>query len=181
MSSSELIYNDKLSINIWDLYLNKEIEEADEFIEIYHTLRSKVEQNDHVNLYLNSVGGSCSTLMSLVNAVKACAAPVNMVVTAPCYSAGASLALCGKTLTMEDNTFLMFHNYSGGAAGKGDDILDSAVNHRKWVYEYFRDIHMPFLTRKECDSIEQNKDLYIHANDKDLEKRIKRHFGEGEK
>lgn len=162
--------------NKWDFYLSDEMQLPPAYTDLCHTLRRQVSKRDEVTFYLNNFGGSCHGLISIVNAINACPASVHMVVTAPCYSAGASLALAGASLVMEKYSFLMFHNYSGGSRGKGEDIIDDAMHHRKWIYQYFRDLHAPFLTDEECERIENNRDVYIHYNHKDLAKRIKRHF-----
>lgn len=164
-------------IKQWDFYLSEEMQLPPAYVEMCHDLRRNIAAQDTVTITLNNFGGSCHGLISIVNAIKACPAKVHMVVAAPCYSAGASLALAGSSLSMEHNTFLMFHNYSGGSSGKGEDIVDDAMHHRKWIYRYFRDLHMPFLSEKECARIESNRDVYVHSHDKDLNSRLRRHFG----
>jgi Uri superfamily endonuclease len=70
----------------------------------------------------------------------------------------------------------MFHNYSSVAGGKGAELKLSVDETNKWIHQYFKDIHSPFLTNTEIKKIENDADVYVHAGDKGTKARIKRHF-----
>lgn len=169
------LYDSSQKINFLNIYLSEEIKKNAH----YHELANKIRQTrkgDVINFYLSSPGGSVASGHQLINAITDTQAKVNMIVDAPCYSMGALLAVAGSSLKMHPGTFLMFHNYSGGAAGKGPDIEDQVVACKQWVYHVFDRVATPFLTKKEMDYIKDNRDVYIHETDENLPARIKRHF-----
>ena len=174
-NASFSIKKNDVTAQVLHIYLKSTIDSAEEYIDLCHELRS-LSENDTVYMYIGNYGGSCHGLVSLISAVRDCPAEVNMVVTAPCYSAGSSLALAGDSLEMKDFSFLMFHNYSSFSWGKGGELLEGVVNTKKWIHDYFNKIHSPFLTESECKRVENDKDVYVHYNDKNLSKRLKRHF-----
>jgi len=159
----------------YEVYLEQEITTASNYSGLCDLLRN-AQAVDEFTFYLANFGGDCHSLINLLNAVSKAEATVIMDVTSPCYSACATLALCGDELWLNEDTFLMFHNYSGGSHGKGKELLDSIGATDKWIKSYMRRLHQPFLSKQECDRIENDKDVYVHWNDKDLERRLKRHF-----
>lgn len=159
-----------------DIYLNQGLDDyTEEYRDIVRTIHDATE-NDSIHLHLASYGGSCSICTMVVNAITTCAAPVVGHVEAPCYSAGSTIALACNTLIMYPDTFLMFHNFSGGQVGKGYEMQLAEKATRKWIHGYFDRIHRPFLTVEECKLLESDRDVYVHASDKDIEKRMERHF-----
>lgn len=166
--------------NWYDIYLDDDISDSSNYSDICNLLRT-IKKTDFVDVYLSNFGGSCHGCVSLINAVEDCKAFVAMYVTAPCYSAGATLAIAGDGLWMYPNTFLMFHNYSAISMGKGHELELDTKHTKKWIHGYFDDIHRPFLTKPECRRITEDKDLYIHVDDPTVEKRMERHFDDQKK
>jgi len=159
-----------------DIYLTGTMEEGKFYTGIEHKLR-QLNKEDVVNFYLRNYGGTINGLNDLVSGIKDSQAhQVNMIVTAPSYSCGALIALCGTSLTMKPNTFLMFHNYSSGGDGKGGEFMESAKQHDKWIKQLMRSMASPFLTDDEIIALDHDQDLYIMANDKGLKSRCNRHF-----
>jgi ATP-dependent protease ClpP protease subunit len=169
-----------ISYNVYQVYLSNSVEDSHKYDAICNLLRMST-QNDIVLFYLANFGGSCHGLVNLVNAVKHTKASVFMLVTAPCYSAGATLAISGDYLYMYENTFLMFHNYSAVSAGKGEEMRLDVEETKRWIHGYFRMYHKPFLTECECKRIENDKDIYVRWDDKDIHSRISRHFKNADK
>jgi ATP-dependent protease ClpP protease subunit len=139
-------------------------------------LRNDVTTHDEITLALSNTGGCVDAGYKIINALRACEGKITCRVEAPCYSMGAILAIAGDKLIMEKNTFLMFHNYSGMQRGKGQEALDMLVNTDEWIKEAFKSVCTPFLTAAEMNKIFDDKDVYIHDSDKDINTRIKRHF-----
>ncbi len=163
-------------INTIDIYLSEKVTESWTYTRIAQELRS-AGQLDIINFYISSFGGSCHGLMTLITAIAACKAKeINMIVTSPSYSAGATLALAGTSLILEDYTFLMFHNYSSGPQGKGGELVKGVLESDKWLKQYFKALHSPFLTGSEVKNMEKDQDVYVHFDEKGLSERIRRHF-----
>jgi ATP-dependent protease ClpP protease subunit len=162
--------------HVYDVYLSDVVDDRNEsYFGLLQILR-QVTKDDEVIVYLANRGGSCQVGLMLITAFKHCPAHVTMNVVAPCYSMGACLALCGNALIMQPSTFLMFHNYSGGSEGKGGELLQGTIEYSKHSMEFTKHFCTPFLSPEELKKIENDQDVYVHSNAKDLKSRIRRHF-----
>lgn len=162
------------SLTAHDVYIYGGIEDAYSYVDLCNRLRDAKPDKEYFRFRIASPGGSCHGLIALITAIRDCPSIVEMHVDSPSYSAGSTLALCGDVLIMHPNTLLMFHNYSGGDMGKGQELKHSVQERGKWIYNYMRDLHQPFLTKEECDAMEKDQDIWIHAHDKGLKARMKR-------
>lgn len=158
------------TISIWD-----HIESYSDYDKVFEEL-GKIKEEDKVILKVSSPGGRCDVGFNLFDRIKGLECRVDVIVPYPTYSMGAILALSGHSLTVNPGAFLMFHDYSTGTKGKGNEIFKQTAAYKE-VFEYtFNRICQPFLTKKECEQILNGQDLYVKWNDEDLEKRIRRHF-----
>jgi ATP-dependent protease ClpP protease subunit len=140
------------------------------------TILENVEKLDRVLLRINSGGGSCRTGYHLAHVIKKCVAPVEITVDYNCSSMAAVLALCGTSLTLEKGATLMFHNYSAGNMGKGAELMHAVKQQGEQLSHLMKYFCSPFLTPAELRRLNNDEDIYVRAWDKDLKKRIKRHF-----
>lgn len=162
-----------------DVELGREVGVSFDYSDLYRELRDPAPYTTEVNLYLANNGGYVEGGLPLYYAFKRCKLPVHVHLRHGCYSMGAILALCGDSLTFEEGSILMFHNYSGGSVGKGQELVDAVAHfHADWVTLSYS-LLTPFLTEKEVTEILHDKDKYIKWHDKDLPQRVKRHFGKG--
>lgn len=155
--------------------MDSEFGEGAKFRKIFPAL-DEAEPYDLITVRIASHGGDCESLVRLVNAFKMCPAKVEMHVIAPCFSAASILSLCGDTLYVYPGAFLMFHNYSSVDFGKGKELADSVARTDRWWWEFCEKNCTPFLTKKELNTISQDKDVTVYPSDKDLQERITRHF-----
>lgn len=160
----------------YDVYMSDEVEQdSREYTELLKFF-NMVSENDRVNLHMGSYGGSCQTGFRIAHAMQNSAAPIIVHVEAPNYSMGAFLSLCGTYAHFYPGAFLMFHNYSGGRSGKGGELamsIEEWSRHFKFLLNHFC---RPFLTAAEVNRLNKDGDVYIHHDDKDLKKRLERHF-----
>ena len=160
----------KYTIDILD-----DIEEYEDYEKLLDTL-DKIREKDSVTLKVSSPGGRCDIGFMLYDKISGISGQVDVVVPYPSYSMGALLSLVGNSLELKPGSFLMFHDFSTGNRGKGNEIEKSITNYSK-IFKYrFNKICQPFLTKKECEDILHGKDLYVNWDDDNLEARIKRHF-----
>lgn len=164
------------TLKVHDVYIYGPIEQPKAYIELSKNLLKADPEQEYFRFRIASPGGSCHGIIALINAIRQCNTVVEMHVDSPSYSAAATLALAGDALYMHRNTLLMFHNYSGGSYGKGGELKTMIKEEDMWIRKYMRDIHHPFLTADECSGLEKDQDVWIHSSDKDLKKRIDRHF-----
>jgi len=163
----------------WYIYLSDEfISDTHRYAGLLNRLHCDIKEENKVRLYLASDGGCVSSALRLCYAIKRCKAHVTIVVDAPCYSAGSMLALSGDALELATGAFLMFHPcIMSNMSGRLNEIRRDAKAEQRHSGVYHKDMCYPFLSNKELSDIEDNdKTLYIYGDDKDINKRIKRHF-----
>lgn len=170
------IFTTDKKVTKYDIYLDDDFDmPSADYRALFHKLQEAAER-DIVNIHLASFGGACHVGFQVCHAVKECKAHTIITIEQPCYSMGAILACCGDKLIMKPGTLLMFHNYSGGSRGKGGEMLMSAKHQDRWLHESFKYFASPFLTDKEFQDLKKDQDVYVHASDRGLNKRMKRHF-----
>ena len=163
----------KYEISIWD-----NIESYEDYNELLKKIKN-IKKADTVLFKVATPGGRCDVGFMLIDVFKALPCKVDVVVPYPTYSMGAIMSLCGDSLTINDGSFLMFHDYSTGGRSKGNEIFKSTEAYNEIFAHRFNSICQPFLSKKECEDVLQGKDLYIKWNDPTLDARCKRHFKEG--
>ena len=161
-------------IHAHEFYLSGTIEEADEYIEWFDTIRHASE-NDLIKIYINSYGGDLFTAIQFYRVLNETPATVAISVEGACMSAATMIFLCGDSYEVSDHSMFMFHNYSGGTMGKGGEMLDQLQHERIWSEKLLREIYDGFLTTKEIDAMLNNKDIWMDGDEviKRLKSKIK--------
>lgn len=175
MSEACLVKKTPHTSNAIDIYLRGTIECFEDYDTLVKEL-DKVTENDSVVVHLNCPGGDCSVGFFLIDQLMCLPCPVHMVVEYPTYSMGAIIALCGDKLTIEPDSYIMFHDYSSGQRGKGEETYQHNVNYRRVFKDRFTRLCKPFLSQSEINRMFKCEDIYIHHDDPSLKERIKRHF-----
>lgn len=174
-TKSVLIKTRTVTRKVHDAYLY-EFGESHTLTDLFDVINSS-EQGDVINIMLNNPGGYLDTGIQLISTLESeYAGEVNIHIQAPLYSMASLFAikmiLLGCKVYISDNSYLMFHNYSGGAHGKGNEMFDRFVHEKKWYKGFFERCTIPFLSQEEVNKICNDKDVYITR--KDMLKRIRR-------
>lgn len=146
--------------NEYSIYLSNAVVEPSAYDEVCHLLR-QVGENDQVKLYLNTPGGALISGLALIQAMRDSKATITTILNPQAFSMGALIFLAGDQKVAPPNSLLMFHHYSGGLSGKGNEqVLElSATN--AWFEEAMHNTCTPFLTKKEIRDVLQGKDLWL--------------------
>jgi ATP-dependent protease ClpP protease subunit len=162
--SKPLIYNHTF-------YINGTIESADEYVEVFETIRN-ASPNDIVRLHINSYGGDLFTAIQFMRVLGECEAQTIASVEGACMSAATMIFLACENFEVSAHSMFMFHNYSGGVVGKGGEMFDQLIHERAWSEKLLRDIYTDFLTEKELSQIIENKDIWMDGDE--VIKRLKK-------
>lgn len=154
----------KQLVNVHEFYLSGEIESSDEYISWFDTIRHAGE-NDVIKIYINSYGGDVFTAIQLMRALKETPASIVMSVEGACMSAATMVFLCGQAFEVSEHSMFMFHNYSGGAVGKGGEMLDQLQHEKSWSERLLHKIYEDFLTKEEIESMLNNKDIWMDGHE----------------
>ena len=157
---------------ILDFYLNSTIGSPEEYAEWNQILRSSGEQ-DVVYLHINCYGGQALTAVQLMRAISESRATVVASVEGACMSAATFLFLMADVCEISDHSIFMFHNFSGGTIGKGNEMMAQVHHNDKWARNLMESIYQDFFTQDEINSILEGKDYWLSPDEvtERLEKR----------
>ena len=154
----------KTAAVVHEFYLSGYIDEPQEYIEWFDTIRNATA-NDTIKIYINSPGGAVDTAIQFMRVLSETDALVVCSVEGSCMSAATMIFLCAQEFEITPHSLFMFHNYSGGIFGKGGEIFDQAVFEREWSSRFLSHIYKDFLTDVEIKSLLDNKDMWLHSED----------------
>lgn len=154
----------RAAVNIHEFYLCGNIETADEYLEWFDIIRH-AGPTDVVRIIINSYGGDLFTAIQFLRVLGESEATVIVSVEGACMSAATMIFLCADQFEVSDHSMFMFHNYSGGAVGKGGEMLDQLQHERIWSEKLLRSIYEDFLTEDEIKSMLNNKDLWMEGDE----------------
>jgi ATP-dependent protease ClpP protease subunit len=150
--------------NVIEFYLCGEIGDPEDYVEWFHILRN-ARESDIVRFHINSPGGNMFTAVHFMQALEECQAHLVMNVAGGCMSAATLIFLAGDEYMVNEHSAFLFHNYSGGVAGKGGEMYHSVVHQRKWSENILRKVYVDFLTDDEISHLIEDKDIWMEAND----------------
>ena len=92
-----------------------------------------------------------------------------------CMSAATLIFLSAEVCEISEHSHFMFHTYSSGNWGKGNEQLASVQADAKWAKNLFDQVYKGFLDPKEIKMIVDGKDFWMNPSEvhKRLEKRNK--------
>lgn len=151
-------------------YISGPIEDPSKYTEMIHQIRT-ANQNDVVHLHLNTPGGYVNTGVQIISAMRASNGHIVTHLEGEACSMGALLFLTADEMVVYDDSLLMFHNYSGGAFGKGHEMTSMVEATNKWYSKLAKTICTPFLTDDELDKIFQGADFWMLSDE--VEERLK--------
>lgn len=144
------------------VYITKGIGAPHTYLDLFELLRSA---GDHevINFYFNTPGGRVDTVCQLADAMENCLGTLNGHLVGQVASGGTVLAMYVDNMYVANNSYFMIHNFSGGAYGKGSDLVMSAQNSQDWVYALYRECYKDFLSNEEIENeILKNQDIYLN-------------------
>ncbi len=170
----ERVYS-RSAINVHEFYLSGTIESSDNYIAWYDIIRHAT-QNDVIKIYINSYGGDMFAAIQFLRVLNDTPATVIVSVEGACMSAATMIFMCADQIEISEHSMFMFHNYSGGAFGKGGEMFEQLRHERDWSEKLLREIYSDFLTEKEIQQMLDNKDLWMDGDEvvKRVEKKIKK-------
>lgn len=147
-----------------DIYLSDELIEPSAYDELCHLLRNAAPEDD-IRLYINTPGGSVSSGLAIIQAMQESEASITTILNPEAYSMGALMFVAGDSHVINDKSILMFHNYSGGLFGKGNEQAAEIAAVKPWFEKIMNDICCPFLTEEEVTAVLRGSDLWLRQEE----------------
>ena len=160
-------------------YLDTSVTETEDYHELTELLYNAGE-NDCVRIIISNFGGSLSTCVALVNAIRSCRALTIGVLASVAYSAGGAIWLACEGQEVGQHVGFMAHDGQGGSFGSLHQQKMSIEHDMAILRSLYTDVYEHFLTPEEIEVVLKNGDLWIAGKDivERLEKRdtlIKEH------
>jgi ATP-dependent protease ClpP protease subunit len=146
-----------------NIYLSDEMEEPHHYTEEMQALKD-AKEGDTIYIHINNGGGIVRTALQFVENIRKSRATIIGCIEVECHSAATYIFLACDSWEVSDNAFMLVHNYTSGAYGKGNDLVQNVVETDKWLWEIMRNIYLPFLTEEELDSV-ATKDMYLKSDE----------------
>ena len=125
---------------ILDFYISGDIKEAKEYTAWNQLMRNATE-NDAVIIHINSSGGDIFSAIQLMRTMAESPATVIASVEGMCMSAATLIFLCADVCEVSEHSHFMFHTYSSGNWGKGNEQIASALANDKWARHLFNQVY----------------------------------------
>ena len=102
-----------------------DINDNDNFYTKYYAITNCDYNPAPIKLYIDSVGGSVSAAMSLINAIETSATDVHTICMGECSSAALLIFITGHKRIAYRTSLFMYHELSSGSIGKLSDIREA--------------------------------------------------------
>jgi len=133
--------------------------------------------NSEIIIHINSHGGLVKEGQRLINVIRQkFSGRITTILESMAYSMGALMFCIGDKRIALPYSDLMFHNYSGGVFGKGNEILERVDHNNKHLTKFFKEIILGAnaLTKKELNLMVNGKDFWFDSKEL-IEKNICTH------
>lgn len=123
------------------------------------------EGHDTLELRIHSNGGYVSEGFQFYNLIKnRFIGRTTTILDSKGYSMGATLFCMGDKRIVTPRSDLLFHDYSGGAVGKGGEIEAQVKHDAQHMREYKKEILLEtkFMTKKEFKQMLMGKDFWMN-------------------
>lgn len=157
-------YEQSVVHKVHHYYISEAIGEPGDYVELIHRIKTS-GPNEIIHIHLNTPGGRLDTGVQLINAMQTSDAHVVCSLESEAHSLGTLIFLAADEFIVHDSCMMMFHNYSGGMWGKGNEQVAQLAATTKWFDELAQRIYYPFLSQDEIDRILKGEDLWLHTDD----------------
>lgn len=157
-------YEQQVVRRIHHFYISQAFIDPVHYIDMIHRIRSAGPE-DIVHLHLNTPGGHLDTGIQLINAMRSSEAHIVCSLEGEAHSLGTLIFLAADEFIVHDNCIMMFHNYSGGVWGKGNEQVARLEATIKWFNELAWTLYIPFLDEDELERILRGEDLWMQTGE----------------
>lgn len=144
-------------------YLMNEVYEVNNYNELCYTLENT--QAEEVRLVMNNGGGDMHSMLTIMESIKKSNATVTAVLSGNVASAATFIALTCDKIEVAEHTSWLTHYYSGGTAGKGNEIKAKQKFDDVEIPRMFKDVHLGFFTEEECERVIDGKDEWLNKEE----------------
>ena len=183
---SSSLYKIYKNNNTYEVYFSNSLSDENSYLSLFNLIQSS-SKDSVINLHLSGYGGDWECTLRFFNVIKKSKATINTIVEGPVYSAFAALAMAGDHITINPNTFLMFHepaayltdgevitleescNVMKGHTDRGQDAYTKCMQQVYYTNKlsvYIEKTYIfPYFTSEQIYDFNTGKDTYILGDD----------------
>lgn len=147
-----------------DLYLDGKVQHPGKYNHWWEIIRGAGE-DDLIYVHINSYGGDLFTAVQFMRVAAESKATLIASVEGACFSAATLFLLAADSYEISRHSSFLFHNYSSGTVGKGQEMYDKITHEKKWTERLFREMYAAFLTTEELDKMITGTDLWMDGEE----------------
>jgi len=129
------------------------------------TVMDLAEEQDVINLYINTGGGSLESTISIVHAMLRSNAQIICHADGQIASAGTLIFFAGSSFVVYPFAHAMFHDGSTIIGGKFSENLKAAEATSGLIRKICMELYVPYFTKKEVKNILNGKDMYLTSEE----------------
>lgn len=131
---------------------------------------SQAQQNDQVQVTVNSEGGSLASGIEIANAIFSCSAEVEGILRSSCHSCGSIIFLACQKHDVGLASCMLLHSGNGYNGGTPNQSVQRAKSYKRQVRTLFETVYKGFLSDTELDQMIEEDKEFIFAGEEIVER-----------
>jgi ATP-dependent protease ClpP protease subunit len=157
------VFEDIISRKAYHIYLNNDVDHTDDYLEIYEVIR-KAQEDDEINIYMNSYGGFLDTAVAFSRVMDNCKARIIGHLDVACSAMG-MIALHCDEIILGKHSYFQAHNFKGGSAGSGREMRDKQKFDDRYFPNLVKEVYKDFLTEQELEDLPNDANIWLTADE----------------
>lgn len=154
-----VLASEKVSVE-YNIFLYDEFVSPSDFIEAVQVVKMATEE-DTINLYINSPGGSIDAVDMFLMALDETTAKIRAIVSGTCASAATLILLKAHEFEISPNASLMFHSASFNAGGQHGQVVDHISHIAERCETLLRNNYYGFFSDDEIEQMIRGKEFWL--------------------
>jgi len=145
------------------IFLDEDIGAPSKYRDLINLLYM-ANEDDQVNIFVNSSGGFLSSAMAIIEAIKGSSAKVRAIITGECHSAASIIALHCHEILVTDSAHMMIHTANYGAGGNTHVVkkhVDFSTSH---INKIIHQTYDGFLTPEELVEVNKGVEMWFDSS-----------------
>ena len=155
------------------VFIDDDIVSPSNYRDVIHCLAT-CNDNDSVNLIVNSSGGRTDSIWQIIEAMKGCRGDVSVTVIGAAYSAASMLACMAPECYIADSAEFMLHTAHYGSIGTVPNVKGQTDFATRQINRLLDQAYKGFLTDKELEELKNGKEFWFDSEES--QKRILRRY-----
>lgn len=146
------------------VFIDDDISSPSNYRDVIHCLAT-CNENDAVNLLVNSSGGRTDSIWQIIEAMKGCQGEVSVTVIGAAYSAASMLACMAPQCYIAESAEFMLHTAHYGSIGTVPNVKGQTDFATRQINKLLDKAYKGFLTDKELEELKNGKEYWFDAEE----------------